>query len=109
MTRMCSCRSTGADGGYGRRFRGADGGDGGRHSAGLDPAQRYPLELITSEHSGWLVPENNALALAITGCVQFISIARRLIPVLQNARQKVEAEFNQQVINRQLASPLQTL
>jgi len=32
-----------------------------------------------------------------------------LIPVLQNARQKVEAEFNQQVINRQLASLLQTL
>jgi len=29
--------------------------------------------------------------------------------VLHNARQKVETEFNQQVINRQLASLLQTL
>jgi len=29
--------------------------------------------------------------------------------VLRNARQKVEAEFNQQVINRQLASLLHTL
>lgn len=32
-----------------------------------------------------------------------------LEPVLHNARQKVETDFNQQVINRQLASLLQTL
>jgi colanic acid/amylovoran biosynthesis glycosyltransferase len=32
-----------------------------------------------------------------------------LIPVLHNARQKVEAEFNQRVINRELASLLHTL
>lgn len=32
-----------------------------------------------------------------------------LRPVLQRAREKVETEFNQQVINRQLASLLQTL
>ena len=66
-------------------------------------------ELITSEHSGWLVPENNALALA-DRLAAFSDIDQQtLIPVLQNARQKVEAEFNQQVINRQLASLLQTL
>lgn len=35
--------------------------------------------------------------------------AHSLQPVLARAREKVETDFNQQVINRQLASLLQTL
>ena len=47
-------------------------------------------ELITSEHSGWLVPENNALALA-DRLAAFSNIDQQtLIPVLQNARQKLK-------------------
>ena len=66
-------------------------------------------ELIQSDYSGWLVPENNAPALA-DRLAAFSEIdPQTLVPVLHNARQKVEAEFNQQVINRQLASLLQTL
>lgn len=66
-------------------------------------------ELIDPGRSGWLVPENDAAALA--ECLAAFSDIppQALAPVLQNARQKVEAEFNQQVINRQLASLLQTL
>jgi colanic acid/amylovoran biosynthesis glycosyltransferase len=66
-------------------------------------------ELIKSDHSGWLVPENNAMALA-DRLAAFSDIDQQALePVLQNARQKVETDFNQQVINRQLASLLQTL
>lgn len=66
-------------------------------------------ELIEPGHSGWLVPENNALALA-DRLAAFSHIEQQeLAPVLRNARQKVEVEFNQQVINRQLASLLHTL
>ncbi|HFV9243174.1 TPA: colanic acid biosynthesis glycosyltransferase WcaL [Enterobacter bugandensis] len=66
-------------------------------------------ELIKSDHSGWLVPENNAMALA-DRLAAFSDIDQQVLePVLQNARQKVETDFNQQVINRQLASLLQTL
>jgi colanic acid/amylovoran biosynthesis glycosyltransferase len=66
-------------------------------------------ELIKSDHSGWLVPENNAMALA-DRLAAFSDIDQQALePVLHNARQKVEADFNQQVINRQLASLLQTL
>ena len=66
-------------------------------------------ELIEPGHSGWLVPENNAAALA-ERLAAFGDIGQQeLEPVLHNARQKVETEFNQQVINRQLASLLQTL
>lgn len=47
-------------------------------------------ELITSEYSGWLVPENNALALA-DRLAAFSDIDQQtLIPVLQNARQKLK-------------------
>ena len=61
-------------------------------------------ELIKSDHSGWLVPENNAMALA-DRLAAFSDIDQQALePVLHNARQKVEADFNQQVINRQLAS-----
>ena len=66
-------------------------------------------ELIKSDHSGWLVPENNAMALA-DRLAAFSDIDQQALePVLHNARQKVETDFNQQVINRQLASLLQTL
>ncbi|HDR2893341.1 TPA: colanic acid biosynthesis glycosyltransferase WcaL [Enterobacter asburiae] len=66
-------------------------------------------ELIEPDHSGWLVPENDAPALA-ERLAAFSHIApQELIPVLHNARQKVEAEFNQRVINRELACLLHTL
>ena len=66
-------------------------------------------ELIKSDYSGWLVPENNAMALA-DRLAEFSGIDQQALePVIHNARQKVEADFNQQVINRQLASLLQTL
>ncbi len=66
-------------------------------------------ELIDASESGWLVPENDASALAarlneLGGCD-----SHSLQPVVQKARAKVEAEFNQQVINQQLASLLQAL
>ena len=66
-------------------------------------------ELIEPGRSGWLVEENNPEALA-EQLAAFSDIAHeQLTPVLHNARQKVEAEFNQQVINRQLATLLHSL
>lgn len=66
-------------------------------------------ELISPGYSGWLVPENDALALA-ERLATFSHIEQQeLMPVLHNARQKVETEFNQHLINRQLASLLHTL
>ena len=62
-----------------------------------------------STRSGWLVPEDNALALADLLTAFGGVDQHELVPVLQHARQKVEADFNQQVINRQLASLLHTL
>ncbi|WP_312627698.1 colanic acid biosynthesis glycosyltransferase WcaL [Scandinavium sp.] len=66
-------------------------------------------ELIDAGESGWLVPENDAAALAdrlqVLGKVE----DHTLQPVVAKARAKVEADFNQQVINSQLASLLQTL
>lgn len=66
-------------------------------------------ELIDADHSGWLVPENDPTALAdrLGELNQMTRTA--LQPVVQKAREKVESEFNQQVINRQLASLLQML
>jgi colanic acid/amylovoran biosynthesis glycosyltransferase len=65
-------------------------------------------ELIKSDHSGWLVPENNAMACGP------ISSLQRYRPAGAGARApqrptKSGTDFNQQVINRQLASLLQTL
>ena len=66
-------------------------------------------ELIDPAHSGWLVAENDAQALA-DQLAAFGDIDHdALTPVLHNARRKVEADFNQQRINLQLASLLQTL
>lgn len=66
-------------------------------------------ELIASGDSGWLVAENDAQALAEK--LKFVGRMdeRSLQPVLQRARAKVETDFNQQVINRQLANLLHTL
>ena len=66
-------------------------------------------ELIESGDSGWLVAENDARALADKLKTLGRMDAQSLQPVLQRAREKVETDFNQQVINRQLASLLQTL
>lgn len=66
-------------------------------------------ELIDSGHSGWLVAENDAQALADKLRTLGQMDTQTLLPVLQRARTKVETDFNQQVINRQLASLLHTL
>jgi colanic acid/amylovoran biosynthesis glycosyltransferase len=65
-------------------------------------------ELIKSDHSGWLVPENNAPALADRLAALAISTSRRWSLCCTMPDKKL-ADFNQQVINRQLASLLQTL
>ena len=66
-------------------------------------------ELIDAGESGWLVPENDATALAdqLSRLGSFDPAC--LQSMVAKARAKVEAEFNQQVINRELASLLQTL
>lgn len=66
-------------------------------------------ELIDAGRSGWLVPENDARTLADRLSAFSHLAGQEIKPVVHRARQKVEAEFNQQIINRQLASLLQTL
>lgn len=66
-------------------------------------------ELIDANESGWLVPENDATALADRLSQLGNYESQRLTPVINKARAKVESTFNQQVINQQLASLLQTL
>lgn len=66
-------------------------------------------ELIDSEHSGWLVPENNPDALADTLARVAALDGVQLEPLRQCARRKVEREFNQRIIDRKLADLLQTL
>ncbi|HEG1860086.1 TPA: colanic acid biosynthesis glycosyltransferase WcaL [Escherichia coli] len=66
-------------------------------------------ELVEADKSGWLVPENDARALA-QRLVAFSQLdTDELAPVIKRAREKVEHDFNQQVINRELASLLQAL
>ncbi|WP_039058594.1 colanic acid biosynthesis glycosyltransferase WcaL [Enterobacter sp. Bisph1] len=66
-------------------------------------------ELIDAGHSGWLVPENDADALA-QRLASFCELeSTDLLPVVTRAREKVEHDFNQKIINQQLASLLQTL
>ncbi|EJI7059580.1 colanic acid biosynthesis glycosyltransferase WcaL [Escherichia coli] len=66
-------------------------------------------ELVEADKSGWLVPENDARALA-QRLAAFSQLATdELAPVVKRAREKVEHDFNQQVINRELASLLQAL
>lgn len=66
-------------------------------------------ELVASGTSGWLAPENDAQSLAerLTAFSQLDSEGVK--PIVLRAREKIEAEFNQAVINRQLASLLQTM
>ncbi|ADO47906.1 colanic acid biosynthesis glycosyltransferase WcaL [[Enterobacter] lignolyticus] len=66
-------------------------------------------ELIDSGVSGWLVAESDAAALARQLSELSTADVSGLGPVVQRAREKVEAEFNQQVINRRLACLLQAL
>ncbi|CCJ85101.1 Colanic acid biosynthesis glycosyl transferase WcaL [Cronobacter dublinensis 582] len=66
-------------------------------------------ELIDAEKSGWLVPENDPQALA-EKLQAFAGIDEQTLrPMLTRAREKVETEFNQQRIYRELAGLLQTL
>ncbi|HCO1259268.1 TPA: colanic acid biosynthesis glycosyltransferase WcaL [Escherichia coli] len=66
-------------------------------------------ELVEADKSGWLVPENDARALAQRLAAFSQLDTDELAPVVKRAREKVEHDFNQQVINRELASLLQTL
>ncbi|ECY3258123.1 glycosyltransferase, partial [Salmonella enterica subsp. enterica serovar Alachua] len=66
-------------------------------------------ELVEAGKSGWLVPENDAQALAAR-LAEFSRIDHdTLESVITRAREKVAQDFNQQAINRQLASLLQTI
>ncbi|EFC1156349.1 colanic acid biosynthesis glycosyltransferase WcaL [Escherichia coli] len=66
-------------------------------------------ELVEADKSGWLVPENDASALAQRLAAFSQLDTDELAPVVKRAREKVEHDFNQQVINRELASLLQAL
>ncbi|CTS61511.1 colanic acid biosynthesis glycosyltransferase WcaL [Escherichia coli] len=66
-------------------------------------------ELVEADKSGWLVPENDARALAQRLATFSQLDTDELAPVVKRAREKVEHDFNQQVINRELASLLQAL
>ena len=66
-------------------------------------------ELVEADKSGWLVPENDARALAQRLAAFSQLDTNELAPVIKRAREKVEHDFNQQVINRELASLLQAL
>ena len=66
-------------------------------------------ELIDNHASGWLVAENDAAALAAR-LIAFTTLDEAtLTAILGRARQKIENDFNQQVINQRLASLLHTL
>ncbi len=66
-------------------------------------------ELIDADKEGWLVPEYDAQALA-TRLQRFATLEQgELAAMLQCARDKVERQFNQQYIYRQLAGVLQEL
>ena len=66
-------------------------------------------ELVEADKSGWLVPENDARALSQRLAAFSQLDTDELAPVIKRAREKVEHDFNQQVINRELASLLQAL
>ncbi|HBJ0689518.1 TPA: colanic acid biosynthesis glycosyltransferase WcaL [Escherichia coli] len=66
-------------------------------------------ELVEADKSGWLVPENDARALAQRLAAFSQLDTDELAPVVKRAREKVEHDFNQHVINRELASLLQAL
>ncbi|EEW8307304.1 colanic acid biosynthesis glycosyltransferase WcaL [Escherichia coli] len=66
-------------------------------------------ELVEADKSGWLVPENDSRALAQRLAAFSQLDTDELAPVVKRAREKVEHDFNQQVINRELVSLLQAL
>ncbi len=66
-------------------------------------------ELVDANKSGWLVPENDAVALAERLATFSAIRSQDLTPVVAQARQKIEVEFNQQRINQHLATLLQAL
>ncbi|EMW52193.1 colanic acid biosynthesis glycosyltransferase WcaL [Escherichia coli] len=66
-------------------------------------------ELVEADKTGWLVPENDARALAQRLAAFSQLDTDELTTVVKRAREKVEHDFNQQVINRELASLLQAL
>lgn len=66
-------------------------------------------ELVESGKSGWLVPENDAQALAQRLAAFSELDSEGLQTIVRRAREKIETEFNQSVINHQLASRLQTM
>ena len=66
-------------------------------------------ELIDADRSGWLVPENDPQALADRLAALSAIQQEALAPVVSRAREKVETEFNQQIINQRLATLLQAL
>ena len=66
-------------------------------------------ELVESGKSGWLVPENDAQALAERLAAFSLLDSEQVQPIVQCAREKIATEFNQLAINKQLASLLQTM
>lgn len=66
-------------------------------------------ELVESGKSGWLVPENDAQALAQRLAAFSQLDSEGLQTIVRRAREKIETEFNQSVINDQLANRLQTM
>ena len=66
-------------------------------------------ELVESGKSGWLAPENDAQALAERLTAFSLLDSEQVQPIVLCAREKIETEFNQLAINKQLASLLQTM
>lgn len=66
-------------------------------------------ELVESGKSGWLAPENDAQALAERLAAFSLLDSEQVQSIVQCAREKIENEFNQLAINKQLASLLQTM
>ena len=66
-------------------------------------------ELVESGKSGWRHSENDAQALAERLAVFSLLDSKQVQPIVQCAREKIETEFNQLAINKQLASLLQTM
>jgi colanic acid/amylovoran biosynthesis glycosyltransferase len=66
-------------------------------------------ELVDANKSGWLVPENDAVALAEQLAAFNGMVSQDLCSVVALAREKVETDFNQQHINQHLATLLQGL
>ncbi|WP_235786558.1 glycosyltransferase, partial [Salmonella enterica] len=93
---------------YGRYSGSADGGDGVGIPVVSTVHSGIP-ELVEAGKSGWLVPEHDTQALAAR-LAEFSRIDHdTLESVITRAREKVAQDFNQQAINRQLASLLQTI